>query len=488
MRRTSFIVFIISLIGISLVSFWIYGKYFKSETPPLLYFTATRGTVNETVRARGDIVTEKDFDLHFPASGIVEKIFVKEGQQVKQGEPLMKLETKDLELELRKLRNDEKQAEANLSIRKAEAGNTESRLSTVVEKQETLVHNAYSTLLSNNLTAEPSEINYNITPPRITGRYAGEQGIYRFTTSQKNIAIKDYVLHVFGLEKVGPILISKTGPTPLGTLGLFVDFPEDLSNYVDKTWILNIPNTKSAAYSNDQNAYQQALKEQSQAIEDARAELATEEGETSIASAKVLQAEAEINSYRSQIAITEEKIRKSTLYAPMDTRITKVWLEKSELALPEVTAITLGTTSFKIQSDISELEIVKINEAVGNTVLIRFDAFPNTTVNGKVFSIEPKEIVKDGDKYYRTNVFIEPNALPLRSGMSADLSIFVSTKDSVLKIPLLAVISKEGKSFVFTIENGKQVEHPIETGISDGESIEVMNGLSEGQTIVVPAD
>lgn len=488
MKRISLIVFVISAIGIFLISFWIYGKYFKKDDAAFLYFTVNRGSIVETVRSRGDIVTEKDFDLHFPSAGIVEKIFVKEGQLVQDGDPLMKLETTDLELEMRKLRDQLKQAEANLTIRKAEEGNIETRLTTVTEKQNTLVRSAFSTLLSNDLTAEPSESNYSTAAPIITGHYSGDMGIYKFTVDKKNVTSPDYLLHVFGIETAGPIIVSKTGPTPLGTLGLFVSFPEDLERYVDKTWLISIPNTKSTTYSSNLNAYQQALREQSQAIEDARAELIGQGGTASITSAKILQAESEINSLQSQIALIAEKIRKSTLYAPMDTRITKVWLEKGELALPEQTAITLGTSGFKIQTDISELEIVKIKESEGNNVLIKLDAFPNKTINGKVLSIEPKEVVKDGDKYYRTNILIEPNDLPLRSGMSADLSIYVSTKDGILKIPELAVNKSEGRSFVFIQQGKLRTEMTIQTGISDGESIEVTSGLREGQTVAVSAD
>ncbi len=487
MKRISLIVFFISIVGILLISFWIYGKYFKKDGAALLYFAAKKGTLIETIHSRGEIVPEKDFNLHFPSPGIVEKIFVKEGQVVKQGAPLIKLETTDLELEAQKLRDQLAQAEATLAIRKTEAGNTETRLATITEKQDTLVKSAYSTLLSNGLIAEPSETGQEATAPVITGHYAGSMGTYRFSVDKKNITSTDYQLHVFGIETAGPIIVSKTGPTPLGTLGLFVSFPDDLERYIDKIWIVMIPNIKSTTYSSDLNAYEQALRDQKQAIEDAKAELQNTAG-ASITNAKILQAEAEINGYRSEIALIDDKIRKSTLYAPMDTRITKVWLEKGELALPEQTAVTLGTAGFKIQTDISELEIPKIDERDGTKVVIRLDAFPGATIDGKVLSIEPQEIVKDGDKYYRTDILMATSSLQLRSGMSADLSLLTSEKSNILIIPELAINKREGKNFV-TIQDGKNLkEVEIVTGISDGESIEVKSGISAGQTIVVSAD
>jgi multidrug efflux pump subunit AcrA (membrane-fusion protein) len=489
MKRISLIVLTLSIIGIALAFFWGYEKYFKKDGPALLYFKVESGTIEETVKARGEVVNEKDFDLQFPFLGTVNKVFVKEGQFVKQGAPLMQLDTSEYTLEIQQLRDQLQQAEAELAIRRSEAANAQSTLETMTAKQNTLVSGAYSTLLSEGLSAEAAESNYAITPPDITGRYTGTEGIYRFTVGRKSITGTDYYLHIFGLETISKTLVNKTGPTPLGTRGLFVNFPEDqLEQYVDKIWEVNIPNTKSALYATNLNAYLEALREEQRAIQEARAELVNKGDAPSIGDAKILQAEAAINSYRSQIALINDKIDKTTLYAPTDTQISKLWLEKGELARPEQTALTLSTIGFKIQTDISELEIAKINDRGGNTVTVRLDAFPGKELVGKVLSIEPKEIVKDGDKYYRTDISIEPTSLPIRSGMSADLLIHISTKTNVLKIPELSITKRENRSFVTLVNGDIQKEVEIKTGVSDGESIEILSGLTEGATITVSAD
>jgi multidrug efflux pump subunit AcrA (membrane-fusion protein) len=200
-------------------------------------------------------------------------------------------------------------------------------------------------------------------------------------------------------------------------------------------------------------------------------------------------AKAKIREIEEQIAIIKETIKKSTLFAPIPAEIKKIYLEEKEVFQPGKTALSLSAAGFKIQADVSELEIGKIKEVNGNDVLIRFDAFLDQELKGKVIFIEPEEITKEGDKYYRVNVEIaESGGLELRSGMSADLTLITSAKDNILKIPEFAVYKKEGKSFVKILENNRQKEVEIETGISDGQSVEAVKGLIEGEIVVVSTD
>ncbi len=491
MKRTSWVVLSISVIGIVLVAFWGYQKFFKQSQTGLLTFTVTRGSIAQSVKARGEVVQEKNFDLEFPLIGTVEKVYVSEGQHVKEGAPLMKLVTSDLELEHSKLNQELAQARSDLAIRKSEASNSRTTLDAVTEQERTLVANAYSTLLSSGLIAEPdvSDVSSGmITPPTISGRYTGDEGSYRFRVDKIHISDRDYTLYAFGLEQTGAVPITKTTPVPLGSRGLFVSFPDGVDAYYDKTWTVTIPNKKSSLYTANLGAYQDALRERERAVAEAQATVGTQGTAPSIADARIAQAEAQIQNITSQIAIIEDHIRKSTLYAPTDTTLTKIALERGELATDLKTAITLGTPGYKIRTDISELDIVNIREHDGNPVTIRLDAFPDATLTGRVLSVEPQKIEKEGDTYYRTNISLPPNKLGIRPGMSADLSVLVTEKTAVLKVPELAITSDTTGRFVTVLEGRTQKKMPITTGISDGEFAEVLSGLTEGQTVVIAAD
>ena len=114
MKKTSYYLILIIAVGSAIVSFWVYQKYFRAEETQLLFFKVERGSIQETVKVRGEVAAQKDFDLEFPFSGTVERIFVTEGQAVIKDTPLMKLETTDFEIDARRLKAVLAQKKSNL--------------------------------------------------------------------------------------------------------------------------------------------------------------------------------------------------------------------------------------------------------------------------------------------------------------------------------------------------------------------------------------
>ncbi|MDD4681251.1 MAG: efflux RND transporter periplasmic adaptor subunit [Clostridia bacterium] len=76
----------------------------------------------------------------------------------------------------------------------------------------------------------------------------------------------------------------------------------------------------------------------------------------------------------------------------------------------------------------------------------------------------------------------------IRLGSNMDVDITVEKKDNVLRIPDLAVFEKEKKNYVYVIEEGKAVLRKIETGLEGEDYMEVVSGLSEGQTVILSPD
>jgi hypothetical protein len=68
--------------------------------------------------------------------------------------------------------------------------------------------------------------------------------------------------------------------------------------------------------------------------------------------------------------------------------------------------------------------------------------------------------------------------------MAVSANIITKTKDSVLIVPPAAVKTVGGQSFVRVIKDGKQVETPVEIGLSSDTTIEITSGIAEGDTIV----
>src|SRR3972149_679190 len=104
MKRISFYLFVIVFLGGLFVGFWAWQKYVKTSEPKVLQFAAELGDLRELVKVRGEVAAQKEYEMEFPFLGIVERVYVQEGQSVPLGAPLMSLETTLQTIELNRFR------------------------------------------------------------------------------------------------------------------------------------------------------------------------------------------------------------------------------------------------------------------------------------------------------------------------------------------------------------------------------------------------
>ena len=515
MKKTFYYLLIIIVLGGALVGFWVYGKYFKKDAPSLLFFKVERRNLIESVKARGEVVSEKEFNLEFPFSGTVESIFVKEGDEVKSGAPLIKLETTDFELDLKRLDALLMQAKANLD--KILTGATVEDLNiskTKIENAKISLEEAKKNLidkLRDSYTVSDDSVRNKIDALFVDPRGLNPKvSFYIADTQLKTDLENSRLLIEDSLNKWRASLnnlniasdfdfYTREAEVNLSRINLFTDKMAYVLNNPSASQ--NISQTvfdgyKTSVYLARSNlsatiGYLTAAEEKYKTGR-SNLNLSEREFEYKKAAARtedVEIAQAQVSEIESQILTTREKIKKSVMYAPTNAKVFKIPLEIQEMFKPGVYAISLSASGYKIQADISELEIDKIK--IASDVLVKFDAIPAEEFHGKIARIEPQEVIKEGDKYYRVNIYLLDSDLErVRSGMTCDIKIIISKKDSTLTVPDLVIYKKTNQKFVNVIENlgGVQKEVVVETGISDGEFVEITRGLVEGQIVVAEGD
>ncbi len=155
----------------------------------------------------------------------------------------------------------------------------------------------------------------------------------------------------------------------------------------------------------------------------------------------------------------------------------------------------LSTLTFEMAVD--ELDIADI--AAGQEVRITADAVPGKTFTGYVETVSIMGTTANGVTTYPVTVVLDgkENAA-LLPGMNVSATIVIAEKTNILVIPTAAV--RRGNMVLVKGEGRKdqteasQLEAPkgycyvrIETGITDGQHIEVLSGLLEGDELLVPA-
>jgi macrolide-specific efflux system membrane fusion protein len=131
---------------------------------------------------------------------------------------------------------------------------------------------------------------------------------------------------------------------------------------------------------------------------------------------------------------------------------------------------------------VDEADIGKLK--VGQDSWILLDAFPDERVEARVTKISREgTLVSDVVEY---DVMIEPTDVPRywASGMTANVEFVIAKKKDILVVPRSAVTDLNGTQFAVVME-GEPARREIQTGITDGKFVEVIEGLAEGETVLL---
>jgi RND family efflux transporter MFP subunit len=195
--------------------------------------------------------------------------------------------------------------------------------------------------------------------------------------------------------------------------------------------------------------------------------------------------QAKVSSAQASVDILENQIYDASLRSPVDGTVASVDKLAGETVQATVSVISvLPLEEFEIDVDIYEEDIVKINE--NDLVKISLVAFPGQTFEGRVVLIEPAEKLIDGVVYYEVRISFNSAPEGLKQGMTADISIITDSKNNVLVVSDDAVQKNGDKALAQILENGKPKEKEIKIGLEgDNDLIEVVEGLSEGEKVIV---
>lgn len=134
----------------------------------------------------------------------------------------------------------------------------------------------------------------------------------------------------------------------------------------------------------------------------------------------------------------------------------------------------------KLEFRLPELALPDI--AVGQPVEVELDAWPGQTFAAQLYALDSR--VADDTRSIAARARLDNPDGRLRPGMFARVTLVVSRKADAVLIPEQALLARGGKSFVYTIEQGKAVETEVQIGQRRSGEVEVVSGLQAGQTIV----
>lgn len=201
---------------------------------------------------------------------------------------------------------------------------------------------------------------------------------------------------------------------------------------------------------------------------------------------EVRRAEVRLEAARAGLEQARRRLEGATLRAPLPGTILEVHAQPGDLVSVGSPVVTLANlTDFRIEAAVAETDLPLVRP--GQAVEINVEAFPGATLEGTVLSLPPRGRLSGDLLVYDVPVAFDRAALDLRPGMTAGLRIRVGRAEDALLVPASAVRDGPSGSTILVAPGGEDgpVPRPVKIGLSDGVWTEVVEGLREGEQVIL---
>ena len=529
LTRNTIIIFFIIVIG---VGYWAYKRYANTSGETRYVLTAVKkGTIVSSITGTGQVAASSQVDIKSKVSGDATYIGVVNGQTVKAGALIAQIDARDAEiaLESAKISLDKliKPADAS-SILLAENSLADARQSNVKATDDLVksyddgfntVSNAFLDLpdvmtgLNDLLNSYRSGDGYlNDANVRFYGDTAM---IYRNDATTAYFTVKNKydanLTNYKNLTRASPTsniesLITETYSTIKSATDAIknsknaVDFirsQQGSQSRNDSTTVL----TNLNSWTSKVNTHLLNLLSIKNSIENSKNTITSSARDIAqkIESLKKLIDGADALDIRSQeLAVRQKEYAYQDYFirAQFEGVIAKLNVKKTD-SVSSGSIIGILVTKQKV-ADISLNEIDAARVKVGQKVTITFDAIPELTITGKVIETDLVGTVNQGVVTYNIKIGFDTQDDQVKPGMSVSAAIITDVVPDALAAPNSAVKSQGESHYVEMFDHAfpenqssqgvvspiAPRRQPVEIGMSDDSSTEIISGLNEGDVIV----
>ena len=436
-----------------------------------------RGDLSITVEAAGSLTPPNEFNLAFPVAGKVYEIPVVEEQTVKQGDLLARLE-------------GNLQAETDFQALFSEAGITQSELA-FINAQDALTYavddlayligsDAYHWEIQLGQAEETLEALNQDSNATVEQKAAAEEQVEvargwrdyfrELRIEELEIKYKEYDVPRmppgFKPPSLPPGFIKPPSP-PKPYNFVYVDVDADLS--------LTYANWESDKV---------ALQDAQSALEIVKA------GPQALQSPLVA-----LGPEMARLEQSRQNVENTRLTAPADGVVTTLVFQAGEYANPGAPVVALSDlNTLEAEVNLDETDVSRIQ--VGMPVLISVDAFPGQELSGQVTEISLSANVQSGVVLYPVTVRLDltdpstgsGQVLPLRSGMTINVTFPIEERTDTLIVPFRAVETESGQAYLTRVTASGSERVAVTLGLITDTQVEILSGIEAGDVVTVYAN
>ena len=355
-----------------------------TEEAPVVY-DSSENSSSGVVIADGEIVPAKDVQLMFKVSGVVESVLVEEGQTVRAGDVLFRLE-------------DQQVLKADLEKARLEELNAQQVLDDLFLYADTEKYQAYQDVLQARTQLNQAEAAWDDF----------DEDAYEDDLDDAEEKIAD---------------AKQTLEDKRDDLADYLDLDEDNTTRQNRQDAVDRAEMDLNQKQRDRDELKQKYDQLRLDLDLARAHLATAEDaydkfgqgpDKDVLTA----AEQRLAAATAQVEALQSAISDLELTAPFNGTVVRVDITEGEFVrAAQMVAVLADFSDWYVETtDLNELEVTRV--AVGDTVLIKTDAFEGEDLTGTVIQIKDYAEINYSDVTYPVRIKLDETDLPLRWKMS----------------------------------------------------------------------
>jgi RND family efflux transporter MFP subunit len=428
--------------------------------------TANLTTVPQYLDATGLTRAELEAVIATKIQGRVLRVFVREGERVRRGQPLVQMDARDLSAAV---------AQASAGVRSASVGYGNAQVAASMEQSMSAARIAQAEASLANaqaaLEAARAKAEMVVSGPR---RQERTQSGLAVAQAQSGVNLAQANLgRMKSLFEQGAISRQQldTYQSQYEVAKAQYDTARESQSISDE-----------GSRSEDIRAAREGVRQAEAGIALAKAGVKQARAaakQADVRRAEILGAKAQVGQGQAALQMARVTLDYATIVAPFDGVVTRRSVDPGSLATPGTPLLTLQGGDLRLEATVPESSLSSVRP--GSTVPVDLDAFAGRPVTGRVVEISPQ-----GDPASHT--FTVKVRLPadsgVRSGMFGRARFRTGTGRQIL-VPTTAILPREGLTYVYAVGEGRRASlRLVTTAAAGGHRTAVLSGLQPGERVV----
>lgn len=199
-----------------------------------------------------------------------------------------------------------------------------------------------------------------------------------------------------------------------------------------------------------------------------------------ISAAELDELEADVMMAEAELRGAEARLRDSFVRAPFAGTVGLRLISLGDLVGPDTVITTLDDMeTMKLEFTIPEAFLGVL--ATGMTIQADSSVYPGRRFTGEVTIIDPR--IDPATRSVKVIAALPNRERLVRPGMFLTVALQRS-RDNVLLVPEEALLPRQGRQYLFVVEDGKAIEREVTLGVRAPGLAEIREGLAPGETVI----